>query len=64
MHVHELTGEGTRVMRACGNDVIAAHAVSSVNGKNDCSNVGCLKCTHLCLVNAIINYKTLLTTSI
>ena len=27
--VHELIGEGTRVMRACGNDVIAAHAVSS-----------------------------------
>ena len=35
MHVHELTGEGTRVMRACGNNVIAAHAVN---------NESCLSC--------------------
>ena len=29
MHVHYLTGDVTGVMRACGNDVIAAHAVNS-----------------------------------
>ena len=29
MHVHDLTGDVTGVMRVCGNDVIAAHAVNS-----------------------------------
>ena len=29
MHVYDLTDEVTGVMRACGNDVITAHAVNS-----------------------------------
>ena len=29
MYVYEMTGDVTGVMRACGNDVIAAHAVNS-----------------------------------
>ena len=28
MYVYEMTGDVTGVMRACGNDVIAAHAVN------------------------------------
>ena len=29
MYVYELTGDVTKVMRACGNDAIAAHAVNN-----------------------------------
>ena len=42
MHVHELTGDVTGVMRACGNDVIAAHAVNNESCRFSCNTVECV----------------------
>ena len=42
MHIHELTGDVTGVMRACGNDVIAAHAVNSESCRFPCNTFECL----------------------